>query len=250
MKVKIYLFVLVFLGLASFSVAFSQELSGFGLDRTRVVFPEGEENGVIFTLNNFTNTDYLIQSLVAPAGSDIVSPLPAEAENASPPFIVIPPLVRLDSHGRHVFRIIRKEGTLPKDRESVFTLIVKGIPNTPTNKATEEQGVLRLAVAVNTKFFYRPTGLPADGVNTANKTLRFTRVASGIRVSNSSPFYLTFAYLKVGEAAVPPTSLHLMVAPFGQQVYALPTAKGTGAVRWRLINERGELTPEQKADLQ
>ncbi|CAI1615987.1 fimbrial biogenesis chaperone [Serratia marcescens] len=247
MKIKIWSGVLIGLISVHYSVALALELPGFGLDRTRVVFPADAVNGVMFTVNNNTETDYLVQAMVAPISNNMISPLPSEAGDISPPFIVVPPLLRLDSHGQQGFRIIRKAGTLPADRESVFTLLVKGIPNTPLSK-TAGQGVLRLAIAVNSKLFYRPAGLPAGGVKVASKMLRFSWANGGLQVNNPSPFYLTFAHLVVGGKTVPSSLVQNMIPPFGQRVYALPHSGGS-SVSWQLLDERGEATPEQRATL-
>ncbi|WP_150149569.1 fimbria/pilus periplasmic chaperone, partial [Enterobacter bugandensis] len=46
------------------------------------------------------------------------------------PFIVTPPLFRINPGVENILRIVRTGGSLPEDRESVFWLNVKSIPAT------------------------------------------------------------------------------------------------------------------------
>ncbi|WP_159225556.1 fimbria/pilus periplasmic chaperone, partial [Klebsiella pneumoniae] len=50
------------------------------------------------------------------------------------PFIVTPPLFRINPGEENMLRIIRTGGNLPPDRESVFWINVKSIPATDDSK--------------------------------------------------------------------------------------------------------------------
>ncbi len=50
------------------------------------------------------------------------------------PFLITPPLFRLDAKQENVLRIIRTGGNLPADRESLFWLNIKSIPSSARNE--------------------------------------------------------------------------------------------------------------------
>ncbi|WP_251268238.1 fimbria/pilus periplasmic chaperone, partial [Enterobacter hormaechei] len=77
----------------------------------------------------------------------------AENNKSRVPFIVTPPLFRLDPEQQNVLRIYYIGGTLPTDRESVFWLNVKSIA------PTKQDEVNKLQVNIKSKFkiFYRQT---------------------------------------------------------------------------------------------
>lgn len=86
------------------------------LGATRVIYnPSG--NGS--TLSVYNNQDYpmLVQSEVL-----------AEDRKGKAPFVVTPPLFRLDGLQSSRLRIVRTGGVFPEDRESLQWLCVKGIP--------------------------------------------------------------------------------------------------------------------------
>lgn len=220
-----------------------KELPGVGLDRTRVMYTDVKgKRGVSVIYNNNSDHDYLIQAWVAPPDTMVLSPKILKAQDDERvPFFVVPPLVRLDAHGRQTFRLLRRQGSLPQDRESVFLLSVKAIPNTPVVEETTGNGILRMAMTSTIKLFYRPLSLPPGGIAVAAKTLRFCRVENALTVYNPSPFYLTFSFLYVGQQRVEGDAIHWMVPPLGEMHY--PLRVGTrGLVRWSLLDERGEAT--------
>lgn len=241
------------LGLAGAAHALD-ELPGVGLDRTRVVYTDKPgQHGASVTFNNNSDSDYLLQAWMAPPDGMVLSPSAlAAVQGNSVPFFVVPPLVRVDAHGRQVLRLLKKQGALPKDRESVFLLVVKAIPNTPVatpdSRSHDSAGVLRLAMASTIKVFYRPAALPTTGIPAVADTLRFSRAAGDLLVTNPSPFYLTFAALEVGGRRIEGNAVHWMVPPRGEMHYPLPTG-ASGKVRWSLLNERGDPTPWAQAPL-
>lgn len=239
---------LVLFLLLNTSLSLAQELPGVGFDRTRVIYNESAgERGVALKYNNNSQATYLLQSWVsAPDGMMLSPDALAQVKDESIPFFVVPPLVRLDAHQSQGLRILRKQGTLPEDRESVFLLVAKAIPNTPLTD--QKGGVLRLAVSTSIKLFYRPASLPAAGIKSVTNQLKFTRKGDSLVVTNASPFYLTFSALEVGGKAVTGHDRYFMVPPRGETSYALPAGAG-GKVRWSVLDERGEPTPWAQSPL-
>lgn len=232
---------------AAFEAADPKGISFYVL---RVIYPEVERKGVTLTAYNKTAEPFLIQSRIRPveaASGDVdMSPV---AEARSMPFIVTPPLARLEANGELTLRIRRNTESLPTDRESVFFISMKAIPSqvAPEKRKQDAQQMV-LTVVSNIKVFYRPAGLAKRAVAEVASQLRFRREGSWLMVDNPTPYWLTFSRLKVGISSLDKAQLRLMVPPKGQQHYRLP-AGGMGAVSWQLIDEDGWDTPVEKQSL-
>ncbi|MGP2426495.1 fimbrial biogenesis chaperone [Yersinia sp. 2538 StPb PI] len=235
--------------LNSLSVSANQaELKGISFYVMRVIYPEKASQGVALTVYNKSDQPFLMQSWirsmdpqtggVAPQGK-VVTPMP---------FIVTPPLQRLEPNSDLTLRIRRTGGELAQDRESVFYIATKAIPSTPANMA-QNGGQLTLAVVSNLKLFYRPSSLPDSGVAGAASQLRFHLEGNTLVAENPTPFWLTFSRLKVGNYLFDNAAMRLMVPPKGQQHYNLP-AGTKGPVEWQLLDETAWNTPlEQQKSL-
>lgn len=221
-----------------------ERATGFSLNQFRIVYPAGEKKGITWSMTNNTERAWLMQSWIRPV--DVSSGLPAaESDSKGPdeaiPLMVTPPLKRLDPGEQLTLRIRLTGMTLPQDRESVFYLSVKGIPSMP-DKASQTGGQLVLAVVNNMKVFYRPEGLPAEGVKSAAKQLRFSLQNEALVVDNPTPFYINFSQLTVGGKPLAADALRRLVPPKGQQRY--PVSAGMrGEVTWQLLDEDSLVTP-------
>jgi fimbrial chaperone protein len=226
----------------------SQEIaSGFSLNQFRIVYPATEKKGITWSMTNNTDRAYLMQSWIRPV--DFTTGLPAAESNdkafgGAIPLMVTPPLKRIDSGEPLTLRIRLTSTALPQDRESVFYLSVKGIPAMP-DKASQSDGRLVLAVVNNMKLFYRPEGLPEEGVKGAAKQLRFSLQNDGLVVDNPTPFYLNFSRLTVGGESLAADELRRLVPPKGQQRYPVSAGR-RGAVEWQLLDEDSLVTPLQR----
>lgn len=97
--------------------------AGIVMGGTRVIYHEGKREASISVTNADNHSPYLVQSWVENY---------AEADKSPVPFIVTPPLFRLDPEQENVLRINFIGSPLPGDRESVYWLNVKSI--SPTQK--------------------------------------------------------------------------------------------------------------------
>jgi fimbrial chaperone protein len=228
------------------SVLASEEKAGIEFYVLRVIYPEAEKRGVSLTAYNKTGTPYLMQSLIRP-----VDPATGNVDmndtGASPaPFIVTPPLERLEANGELTLRIRRNDIPLPTDRESVYFISMKGIPSQVVPEKGDSTRAV-LAVVNSLKVFYRPEGLAKRAVADVAGQLRFRRQGNQLIADNPTPYWLTFSRLKVGKTALDKAQLRLMVPPKGQRQYTLPE-HASGTVEWQLIDEDGWDTPVNRQD--
>lgn len=195
--------------------------AGIVMGGTRVIYQEGKREAAITVTNMDTSVPYLVQSWVENLTAKDKRPVP---------FVVTPPLFRLDPEQENVLRIGFTGGTLPGDRESIFWLCVKNI--SPTQKG--ESNKLQINVKSKFKLFWRPKGL-GDSKEAWQK-LTFTRSGNRLVAHNPTPFYVSFYSLAVGGKEIFDPG---MIAPMSSQTW---TVNGTGQVTWRAINDSGGIT--------
>lgn len=226
----------------------ANERQGITLQSTRVIYPANETKGVTFAVTNDTQSVYLVQSRVEAWPTSLAEPVDASSKvKAASPFIVLPPLTRLESKDTLTLRIRLIEKTLPADRESVFAFQVKAIPSqSEDDKQAESNGTgqarIILALQNTLKLFYRPEGLPPYDVQQVAQALQFQRQGTQLLVTNPTAFYATFDELSVAGKPIEADALFSMVPPLGQQTYPLPNALPSGEVRWRLLDDYGVKT--------
>ena len=195
--------------------------AGVVMGGTRVVYPQGQKEVSFSVTNREKKTPYLIQSWVDKS-----------AANAAPPFIVTPPLFRLDPEQKNVLRISYTGAPLPTDRESVFWLNVKNIA--PSNPDGSNQ--LQVNVKSRFKIFFRPRGLAGDP-SEAYRSVTFTCSGNRLTAHNPTPYFVSFYQVKSGSRAVDEPG---MVSPQGERQW--PVTCG-GAISWQAINDFGGITP-------
>ncbi len=83
-----------------------------------------------------------------------------QPEKDAAPFIVLPPIVRIEPGKGQSWRLVFNGSRLPQDRESLFWFNLLDIPPEPKNGKTDNY--LQLAIRSRIKLFYRPAGVAAE----------------------------------------------------------------------------------------
>jgi len=235
---------------------------GFGLGTSRVVVMEGDAStGQVVAVNNSDNT-YLVQSRIWPAEGASGFPLARDGDKKAPvPFLVTPPLKRLDAWSTMQLRILVTPGNhLPADRESLFFFASKAIPSeapaAPVRPVDDTGSHARMSMALQSfiKLYYRPAGLKPHAIfdgDVAPKVSVSRAADNRLRVTNPTPYYLTFGVLTVDGKDVGAQARRAMVPPKGTSDYPMPAGVKArdGVVTWRLIDEFGLVTDEQHQSL-
>ncbi|EHH6605186.1 molecular chaperone [Escherichia coli] len=248
MRVIIIRFIAVWLLVLSVSATcFSRTLeeserNGISFYVLRIIYNDGDKNGAALTIENKSSEPYLLQSLVRPVDLNTGDVDLNVSHSAVMPFIVTPPLTRLEAGQNLQLRIRRNGQPLPLDRESVFFISMKSLPAQSQNS---DSGQMVMTVISNIKLFYRPQGLAKQVVADVTKTLKFSKQGNKLIATNPSPYWCTFAKLKIGTIALDKAALRLMVPPFGQQSYTVPQ-EASGEISWQLIDEDGWNTEEAR----
>jgi len=194
---------------------------------TRVVFP-GQQGEVTVRLSNEGDHPALVEAWIDTGNAD------STPDSVTTPFLITPPLFRMESHKDQSLRILYTQGSqpLPTDRESIFWLNVLEIPPKPDGHEFAGRNYLQFAIRSRIKLFYRPAGLAGDALKAADKLIFQIAPGQGaaLQVHNPTPYYVTISNLSLGAGSKPLAAISGMVAPFGDLRLPLKGLAQTPAV--------------------
>ncbi|MEG5635214.1 fimbrial chaperone [Enterobacter bugandensis] len=216
------------------SAAFSVSHLAFAdivISGTRVIYPESAKD-VTVNMENRGNKPLLVQTWLDD-GRDTTNP-----QELKLPFIVTPPVSRVDPAKGQTVRITWLGQAMAKDRETLYWFNVLEVP--PKAKEADSQNMLQLAFRTRIKMFFRPDGLKGDPA-TAAAQLKWSQQSNALIARNDSPFYVSVAKI---ETTVGGKNVELephVVAPFASQSYDLKTAGSAkiSKITYTSINDFG-----------
>ncbi|MCW2457372.1 UNVERIFIED_ORG: P pilus assembly chaperone PapD [Rahnella aquatilis] len=220
------------IGLVVFTMqAFAE--GGVSFSRNRMIFPASEKS-ISITVNNHSDNTFLVQAGVS-GDAD---------KKTSAPFMVTPPLFRLEKNDNNVMRILRAGGDLPQDREQVFYFFASTIPSQSVPEMTPgKTGTTgaRVSISMKTilKLFWRPDGLGISPVK-ALAALRFVSAPGGVVVKNPTPYYQSFAALSFDGKVQDVDRQPSMVSPFSELRFSATAP--VRQVSWSVMNDYGGTT--------
>ncbi|HGF4628853.1 TPA: molecular chaperone, partial [Escherichia coli] len=117
---------------------------GIVLQRTRVIYDASRKEAALPVANKGAETPYLLQSWVDNIDG-----------TSRAPFIITPPLFRLEAGDDSSLRIIKIADNLPENKESLFYINVRAIP---AKKKSDDVNANELTLVFKTriKMFYLP----------------------------------------------------------------------------------------------
>lgn len=188
--------VLAMLGLFSTGSIASAVISG-----TRVIYPSDSKEVSVKITNN-GSAPVLIQSWIDSGDQN------ARPSAIKVPFVLTPPINRVDAGKGQTLRISYTGANLPMDKESVYWLNVLEVPGKSQAKIAEN--TLQMAFRSRIKLFYRPAGLQGNA-NDAPKSVTWQIKGNGVQATNPTPYFVNFVNLsvngkKVEAAMIPPAS--------------------------------------------
>jgi chaperone protein EcpD len=224
---------------AAFFAAAPRASAGVVITGTRVVY-SAVKREVTIDVHNPGDMPSLVQAWLD-AGDPHAKPGESKV-----PFVMTPPLFRLDPTKSQSLRLVYTHDPLPQDRESLFWLNVLDIPpRTSTNPDLPNQ--LELAFKHRMKVFFRPTGLSgsaADAPAALTWKLQYKDgKLVGIQASNPTAYHVSLTEISATVAGHPITAKADMVDPFASRSFDLPdpltAPSGAVAVEYWFVNDFG-----------
>lgn len=192
---------------------------------TRVIYP-ADAKEVTVKLTNAGSAPVLIQSWIDKGDAK------AKPETISVPFILTPPINRVEPKKGQTLRLSYTGAALPKDKESVFWLNVLEIPAKAAKPG--EVNYLQMAFRSRIKLFFRPAELNGNA-NDAAKTLTWSSTSGGVVATNSTPYYVSLVTVKVNGNE----SEGQMIAPGESGKFSLPVVNTGNKVNFEFVNDYG-----------
>lgn len=167
-----------------------------------------------------------------------------EDKKTNAPFIVTPPLFRLDGHQQSRLRIVGTGGDFAKDRETLHWLCVTGIPPKGDDEWAKKEGQavkpthatinVQLSVSSCIKLLVRPSSVKGSPMDFAS-SLVWQRLGDKVKVTNPTPFYMNLQSASVGGKKIDGLEY---IPPQGERMFALPQG-AVGTVEWRIVTDFG-----------
>lgn len=207
------------------------------IQTTRVIYP-GKAKEVSVQLSNQDTYPNVMQ-----VWADVNNP-ESNPETADAPFVITPPLFRIEPKAGQAIRLMFTGAELPQDRESVFYLNVLQVP--PSKAEYREENQVMLMLRNRLKIFYRPAGVAGNSTDVPEK-LRFNVRQEGqdwlVDAENPTGFYATLTHgsVQAGKQQHPFTPE--MLAPFSKATWRISKAgalpKPPFQVEFILIDDYG-----------
>lgn len=212
-------------------------LADIVISGTRIIYPETAKD-VTVKMENRGNKPLLVQTWLDD-GRDEVNP-----QELKLPFIVTPPVSRVDAAKGQTVRITWLGQPMPTDRETLYWFNVLEIP--PKAKGGDTQNLLQLAFRTRIKMFFRPKGLTGDASIAAGQ-LKWSQSNASLIARNDSPYYVSLAKL---DATVGGKKIDIephYIAPFASQTYQVKEATSAriSKVTYSTINDFGGSEPHE-----
>lgn len=172
--------------------------SSIQLNGTRVVYPAGKRE-VSFSMVNNGSEARLIQSWVD------TGDIRENPDSSTAPFMITPPMVRVDAGKGQTLRIVFTGQNIAQDRESVFWLNILEIPPKPKLSNNEGENYVQMAVRSRIKIFYRPQGLDGKPDNAAENLIwkmRMDRNRIIMTCINNTAYNVSFSDISLKNSPV------------------------------------------------
>ena len=226
------------LGVIAAALLFGSAHASIVLGGTRVIYKSGDRD-VSVALTNQGDQPALVQAWMDDGQAS------ASPETVSVPFVLTPPISRVDPKQNQTLRLVYTGEALPIDRESVFWLNVLEIPPKPSLEAGAN--TLQFAIRTRIKVFFRPKELTGDP-RTVAAQLQWRPAPSApfsVLAKNPSPYYMSIGDMHLVVDGKPVgKAMQGMLPPFGELTFsAVPdNAPITGvptSVQYKVIDDFG-----------
>lgn len=209
------------------------------VNATRIIYPVGERSVTVNVVNT-GEVPHLVKTWVDDGDASV------DPSKVSAPFLVTPPLARIEPERGQALRLMYLGSDHARDRETVYYINILDVPPAAdrSNSAT-----LQFAVRTRLKIFLRPPGLPGKPEQAA-KMLTWTVSGEGgkrsLTAHNASAYNVSLASVTLPDGTVLDGK---MVAPFSTHSFAVSVPLPTDAhlsVKW-VSDHGGLITQESQA---
>ena len=202
--------------------------AGVVITGTRVIYPS-DAREVSVKITNKGKRPVLIQSWIDDGD------VKATPEKIKVPFVLTPPINRVEPEKGQTLRISYTGADLPSDRETVYWLNVLEIP--AKDPLLKDKNMLQMAFRTRIKLFFRPTTLK-DDANEAISALTWRQVGQQVMANNPTPYHVSLVEIGINgnKQAVD------MVMPFSEKIFNIAGKPGEKIIG-SYVNDYGSIKP-------
>ncbi|HTR09076.1 MAG TPA: molecular chaperone [Paraburkholderia sp.] len=209
------------------------------LSATRVIYAaDAPEKTLQFTSQNDSPS---VMQLWVDSGDSESTP-----QNANAPFIVTPPVFRIDAKAGQTVRLVFTGKDLPQDRESVFYLNTLEIPS--VNSAYADQNQMLVMLRNRLKIFYRPTGIEGSAPKAPEQLSFHLESEAGkwrLSANNASGYYISLTEGGLVSGSRVTTFTPSMIAPHSGESWKVESAhindSATVRVKVKYVDDYGAI---------
>lgn len=159
------------------------------INGTRIIYNAKDKESIVQLKNNGKNP-YLLQLWMDDGDAK------AKPGQSKVPFMIMPPVIRIDPNKGQALRIMATNPTLPQDRETLYWFNMLEVPPKPTAMIQSGSNLIQLAFRTRIKFFYRPDNLSQTPLE-AYRNIKFELRGDTLNVKNNSPYFITFSSIDI-----------------------------------------------------
>ena len=175
-------------------------------------------------------------------------------DQAKAPFVVLPPIFKMNPKGLQAIRLVHNGDAMPQDRESVYWLNLYEIPGKIPEKnqpMTDHQARLDVSMNTQLKVFYRPAALKKMSVEQITAQLKFTvqqhQAQWLIICQNPTPYQVSFTKIQLrdGQQTMDVAKhMDMMTPALSYRAYQLeqqPAVERVEQIEFTLLDDSGHL---------
>ncbi len=216
-----------FIAVASINTAFASIQIG----ATRVIYHADAKN-VSVQVTNPGKYPVLLQSWMDDGHQEV------RPDKMRTPFILTPPLTKVNAGAGQTLRLSYTGTTLPMDRESVYWLNILEVPPLTQNNTNQIQVAFRSRI----KLFFRPTNLDDKGAQVAISQLKWLLNDNKVTLFNPTPYFVSAVAIHIDNGTNKRTLPVDMLSPKSNQDFLLPKdllSKSIKSISVSAINDYG-----------
>ncbi|MBW4204107.1 fimbria/pilus periplasmic chaperone [Enterobacter cloacae subsp. cloacae] len=208
------------------------------ISSTRVIYP-AQDREVTVQISNQGKGPVLLQSWIDDGRAD------ASPDTLQVPFVLTPPVNRIDPAKSQSVRIRYTGRGLPADRESLLWFNALEVP--PKLQGSESKNYLQMAFRTRIKLLFRPAGLKGTP-DKAAQGLRWQVSGNRITAINDTPWHVSLVDVETAQNGRKVVTEADTVPPYGSQTFTVSSASAGTVTAWRSVNDYGAVRqyPEEK----
>ncbi|MBG2875711.1 molecular chaperone [Proteus alimentorum] len=198
--------------------------SSIEINKDKFIFIENKNQEIIEIKNN-TNNDYFIQSWISHYD---------ENNHTELPFMITPPLFKLEKNEHYSLKIFKIDEIEKKDRETLYRVNIKRIPL--LSDSDEDKNLLHISMNSVYNLIYRPISIEKNAVDAYKKIEFLKNKKHELIINNPTPYFITLINVSCNNVLL--INKSKTIPPF-KKYNTKNIIKETGLVKWKTFDQYG-----------